>query len=123
MARVWRQLKAGGVRVASGVFAFRPPTATMLCPSRRTCWRGTSPWLQRTPSGPATNHGKAERFIQTALREWAYLRAYQNSNERSQELRSWLHQYNWHRPHSSLGLSPLISRAGLDRNNLLRLHI
>jgi transposase InsO family protein len=70
---------------------------------------------------PRTN-GKAERFIQTALREWAYLRPYQNSNERSQELRSWLHQYNWHRPHASLGLSPPISRSGLERNNLLRLH-
>jgi len=73
------------------------------------------------PYTPRTN-GKAERFIQTALREWAYARTYQNSNQRSQELRPWLHQYNWHRPHASLRLSPPISRAGLDRNNLLRLH-
>jgi transposase InsO family protein len=73
------------------------------------------------PYTPRTN-GKAERFIQTALREWAYARIYQNSDERSQELRSWLHQYNWHRPHASLGLSSPISRSGLDRNNLLRLH-
>ena len=70
---------------------------------------------------PRTN-GKAERFIQTALREWAYARSYQNSNERNQELRPWLHQFNWHRPHASLGLSPPISRSALDRNNLLRLH-
>ena len=74
------------------------------------------------PYTPRTN-GKAERFIQTALREWAYARTYQNSNERSQELGSWLHQYNWHRPHGSLGASPPISRSLLDRNNLLRLHI
>lgn len=73
------------------------------------------------PYTPRTN-GKAERFIQTALREWAYARAYQNSWERSQSLPSWLHQYNWHRPHASLGLSPPVSRSGLDRNNLLRLH-
>jgi transposase InsO family protein len=73
------------------------------------------------PYTPRTN-GKAERFIQTALREWAYARSYQNSNERSQELRPWLHQYNWHRPHGSLGASPPISRSALDRNNLLRLH-
>jgi len=73
------------------------------------------------PYTPRTN-GKAERFIQTALREWAYARTYQNSNERSQELGSWLHQYNWHRPHGSLGASPPISRSLLDRNNLLRLH-
>ena len=42
---------------------------------------------------PQTN-GKAERFIQTALREWAYARSYQNSTEREQELDPWLHDYN-----------------------------
>ena len=73
------------------------------------------------PYTPRTN-GKAERFIQTALREWAYARTYQNSAEREQHLAPWIHQYNWHRPHASLGLSPPISRAGLDQNNLLRLH-
>jgi transposase InsO family protein len=45
------------------------------------------------PYTPRTN-GKAERFIQTALRVWAYARTYQNSTERSQQLRPWLHQYN-----------------------------
>ena len=73
------------------------------------------------PYTPRTN-GKAERFIQTALREWAYARTYQNSQQRGQELRSWLHQYNWHRPHASLGLSPPVSRSGLPGNNLLSLH-
>lgn len=73
------------------------------------------------PYTPRTN-GKAERFIQTALREWAYARTYQNSKEREQHLAPWIHQYNWHRPHASLGLSPPISRAGFDQNNLLRLH-
>jgi transposase InsO family protein len=53
------------------------------------------------PYTPRTN-GKAERFIQTALREWAYARTYQNSEHRRQELRPWLHQYNWHRPHARL---------------------
>jgi transposase InsO family protein len=74
------------------------------------------------PYTPRTN-GKAERFIQTALREWAYARTYQNSAERGHSLHSWLHQYNWHRPHASLGLSPPISRSRLPRNNLLTLHI
>jgi transposase InsO family protein len=84
--------------------------------------RALGPKHRRTrPYTPRTN-GKAERFIQTALREWAYARTYQNSNQRSQELRPWLHQYNWHRPHASLGLSPPISRAGIEQNNLLRLH-
>jgi transposase InsO family protein len=73
------------------------------------------------PYTPRTN-GKAERFIQTALREWAYARSYQTSEERNNSLHLWLHQYNWHRPHASLGLSPPISRSDLDRNNLLRLH-
>jgi transposase InsO family protein len=73
------------------------------------------------PYTPRTN-GKAERFIQTALREWAYACSYANSDQRSQQLHSWLRDYNWHRPHASLNLQPPISRAGLDRNNLLSLH-
>jgi transposase InsO family protein len=74
------------------------------------------------PYTPRTN-GKAERFIQTALREWAYARLYQNSAQRQAELPTWIHQYNWHRPHASLGQSPPISRSGLDGNNVLRHHI
>jgi transposase InsO family protein len=70
---------------------------------------------------PRTN-GKAERFIQTAIREWAYARIYQNSAERFAQLSPWIHSYNWHRPHASLNQSPPISRAGLDVNNLLRHH-
>jgi len=73
------------------------------------------------PYTPRTN-GKAERFIQTALREWAYARLYQHSAERQFELAPWLHDYNWHRPHASLGQSPPISRAGLDGNNVLINH-
>jgi transposase InsO family protein len=71
---------------------------------------------------PRTN-GKAERFIQTAIREWAYARLYQNSAERNRCLEPWIHQYNWHRPHASLDQKPPISRSGLDVNNLLRHHI
>jgi transposase InsO family protein len=73
------------------------------------------------PYTPKTN-GKAERFIQTALREWAYARAYNNSAQRSAELIHWLHRYNWHRPHGSLKASTPISRLGLSEDNLLRLH-
>ena len=70
---------------------------------------------------PRTN-GKAERFIQTAIREWAYERLYQNSTERTARLSPWTHQYNWHRPHASLNQRPPISRLrhDLDVNNLLR---
>ena len=73
------------------------------------------------PYTPRTN-GKAERFIQTALREWAYARSYQNSAEREEQLEYWLHDYNFHRPHASLKLNTPASRAGLNRNNLLSLH-
>ncbi|MGA9641926.1 MAG: integrase core domain-containing protein, partial [Terriglobales bacterium] len=62
------------------------------------------------PYTPRTN-GKAERFIQTALREWAYVRHYLNSEERDQQLSPWLEHYNFHRPHGSLGYAPPISRA------------
>ena len=71
------------------------------------------------PYTPKTN-GKAERFIQTSLREWAYARAYNTSAERTDQLPRWLHRYNWHRPHGSIGSKPPISRLGLTGNNLLR---
>ena len=77
--------------------------------------------LRTKPYTPRTN-GKAERFIQTALREWAYARVYQHSDERRHHLDPWLHEYNWHRPHASLGQSPPISRSGLVGNNVLRHH-
>jgi transposase InsO family protein len=73
------------------------------------------------PYTPRTN-GKAERFIQTALREWAYARSYQHSAERQEQLDRWLHDYNFHRPHASLKLNTPASRSGLNRNNLLSLH-
>lgn len=71
---------------------------------------------------PQTN-GKAERFIQTALREWAYVRSYRDDRERAKALLPWLHRYNWHRPHASLNYQPPIRRLGLSLNNLSALHI
>jgi transposase InsO family protein len=73
------------------------------------------------PYTPQTN-GKAERFIQTALREWAYATAFETSGQRRYALPAWLHRYNWHRPHASLARNPPISRLALTKNNLLRLH-
>lgn len=58
---------------------------------------------------PRTN-GKAERFIQTSLREWAYAQAYQTSAERAGAMRRWLNSYNYRRPHSALRGKPPISR-------------
>jgi transposase InsO family protein len=73
------------------------------------------------PYTPKTN-GKAERFIQTSLREWAYAHAYAHSDQRSERLPLFLHNYNWHRPHHALKLKPPISRLRLHMNNLLSLH-
>jgi transposase InsO family protein len=70
---------------------------------------------------PQTN-GKAERFIQSALREWAYGFAYHRSAERSQALDDWIHHYNWHRPHQGIGGTSPMTRLMKSRNNLLTLH-
>ena len=77
--------------------------------------------IRTRPYTPRTN-GKAERFIQTALREWAYARAYRNSTQRAHQLPAWLHRYNWHRPHASLNANTPISRLRLPEDNLLTLH-
>ena len=78
--------------------------------------------IRTKPYTPKTN-GKAERFIQTALREWAYARAYQNSVQRARDLPSFIHRYNWHRPHASLKANTPICRLAPSKDNLLRLHI
>ena len=70
---------------------------------------------------PQTN-GKAERFIQSALREWAYGWTYQNSAQRTAALASWQYHYNWHRPHHGIGRVPPITRLPASGNNLLTLH-
>ena len=77
--------------------------------------------IRTKPYTPRTN-GKAERFIQTVLREWAYARPYPTSEHRKSELPGWTHMYNWHRPHAALKAKPPISRLTADRDNLLRLH-
>lgn len=70
---------------------------------------------------PQTN-GKAERFIQSALREWAYGWTYQNSDQRTQALASWQHHYNWHRPHAGISGAFPMSRLTKSRKNLLTVH-
>ena len=77
--------------------------------------------IRTKPYTPRTN-GKAERFIQTALREWAYAKPYETSGLRAEELPRWLHRYNYHRPHSAIDDKPPISRIPQTGNNLLRVH-
>lgn len=87
----------------------------------RTCERLELKHSFTRPYRPQTN-GKAERFIQSALREWAYGIPYNHSRERTAMLERWIHHYNWHRPHQGIeGLTP-ISRLARSRNNLLQLH-
>ncbi len=88
----------------------------------KTCKRLRLKHIRTKPYTPKTN-GKAERFIQTALREWAYATAYASSNQRADELPVWMHRYNWHRPHGGIKYQTPISRLGLTEDNLLRLHI
>ncbi len=65
--------------------------------------------LRTRPYRPRTN-GKAERFIQTLQREWAYGRVFQTSNERTAALLPWLKHYNFTRPHGALSHKPPGSR-------------
>ncbi len=88
---------------------------------RDACRRLTIKHIRTKPYTPQTN-GKAERFIQTMLREWAYATEFHNSDQRKADLPKWQHRYNWHRPHASLNRQTPISRLGLNRDNLLKLH-
>jgi transposase InsO family protein len=88
---------------------------------RDTCQQLGIRHLRTKPYTPRTN-GKAERFIQTCLREWAYAEAYSTTSERTVALADWLHHYNWHRPHSALNSMPPFTKLGLKGNNLLKLH-
>ena len=77
---------------------FREACAALALRHRRT-----------RPYTPRTN-GKAERFIQTLLREWAYVEPYATSQERRRALRPWVRYYNRERPHASLGYQPPLTR-------------
>lgn len=88
----------------------------------KTCKKLKLKHIFTKPYTPRTN-GKAERFIQTALREWAYAKPYETSDLRAEELPRWLQRYNYHRPHSAIGDKPPISRIPKTGNNLLRVHI
>ena len=73
------------------------------------------------PYRPQTN-GKAERFIQTITREWAYARSYDSSDHRANYLPYYLHEYNFHRPHSALNSRPPSSRLPLTADNVSRIN-
>jgi transposase InsO family protein len=84
--------------------AYRSHVFVELCQARSVTPKRTRPYR------PCTN-GKAERFIQTLLREWAYKRPYRSSRARSAMLVPWLDRYNHRRPHGSLGGQSPITRV------------
>ena len=67
--------------------------------------------IRTRPYTPRTN-GKAERFIQSSLREWAYAKPFRSSAERDCAMLSWIAAYNHRRPHAALGGQPPITRQG-----------
>jgi transposase InsO family protein len=94
--------------------AYRSRLVAAVCGALQLGHRFTRPYTPRT-------NGKAERFIQTLLREWAYALAYPSSAHRTAALGRWLHYYNWHRRHTALNRQPPISRV-VRSDDLLRLH-
>jgi transposase InsO family protein len=65
--------------------------------------------IRTRPYRPQTN-GKAERFIRTMLREWAYAAVYGSSPDRARALSGWIERYNFRRRHGALGHRPPIER-------------
>ena len=95
--------------------AYRSRTFRKLCSHLQIRHVRTRPYTPRT-------NGKAERFIQTALREWAYERPFATSAARSAMLWPWLHRYNWHRPHTALNGNTPMMRIEAGVLNLLGTH-
>ena len=90
--------------------AYRSRAFAQACQAAGLKHKRTRPYTPRT-------NGKAERFVQTSLREWAYLQAFSSSAARTEAMRPWLHGYNRLRPHSALGGKPPFTR--LAKDNLL----
>ena len=87
--------------------AYRSHIFRDACNQMQIKHRRTRPYTPRT-------NGKAERFIQTALREWAYSHHWTNSEQRDATLQTWTDFYNHQRPHASLYLNPPSSRLPME---------
>ena len=111
---------AGFWRRARGFFEAHGITVRAVLTDNGSCYRAKD-WLQEVVAGGATprftrpyrpqTNGKVERFNRTLLEEWAYVRKYSSEAQRRARLDSWLHIYNHHRCHTSLGGQPPISRV------------
>lgn len=118
LRRSLRWFRARGVRVrrvlSDNGAGYRSYSFRATCRGLHVRHRRTRPYTPRT-------NGKAERFIQTALREWAYARPYYTSADRARLLPGWLEHYNCRRPHTGLAGLPPITRLP-DGNNLVIRH-
>ena len=106
-----------------GVGVERVMTDRAFCYTNSRAFRDVIGTLQirhkiTRPYRPQTN-GKAERFIQTLLAEWAYVKLYSSNQDRQEALPNWLHHYNFHRPHTALRGRPPAARV----NNVCRHYI
>ena len=102
MARALDWFSAAGIAVTAVM------TDNGWCYRSKAFTRALGPitHVRTRPYRPQTN-GKVERFNRTPSDEWAYARAYYNEEDREQAYYAWIHEYNHHRPHTSLnGLTP-----------------
>jgi transposase InsO family protein len=109
------QTAAGFLRRAVAFFGEHGVSVERMMSDNGACYRSTVHaaacrelgirHLFTRPYRPRTN-GKAERFIQTMIREWAYGRLFGSNAERVATLPAWLERYNWRRPHGSLNHRP-----------------
>lgn len=107
LRRALRWFKGLGITVEQVISDNGSAYRSRVFAKRCTGWKLRQ--LKTRPYRPQTN-GKAERFIQTMLREWAYARAYPSSKRRTAALPAFVSRYNRRRPHSSLHGRPPISR-------------
>lgn len=114
--RALRWFRAHGVRVrrilTDNGSCYRSASFRATCRALRLAHHRTRPYTPRT-------NGKAERFIQTLLREWAYARPYYTSADRQRTLPGWLEHYNCARPHAGIAGQPPMSRFPRGHNLML----
>lgn len=106
LVRALRWFKRQGIRVERVMTDNGPGYVSKLF--QKACRMLRLRHIRTRPYTPKTN-GKAERFIQTLLREWAYALPYRSSDTRAAHLPRWLRHYNHERPHASLARQPPIA--------------